>query len=84
MLALDLPAPCPEVAARLGVPSPSFYKWVKAVTADGSEQASKDLLEARREMLRLRAQMRRIEEGRNPLKETVGYFARELGRRTAL
>lgn len=54
------------------------------MTAEGSEQASKDLLEAKREMLRLRAQMRRTEEDRNPLKETARYFARELGRRIAL
>ncbi len=52
----------PEVAARLGVSAHSLYKWVKAVTPDRSEQASRDLLEAKSEILRLRAQMRRIEE----------------------
>lgn len=67
----------PEVAARLGVSAHSLYKWVKAVTPDRSEQASRDLLEAKSEILRLRAQMRRIEEERDLLKKAARYFARE-------
>ena len=67
----------PEVAARLGVSAHSLYKWVKAVTPDRSEHASRDLLEAKSEILRLRAQMRRIEEERDLLKKAARYFARE-------
>lgn len=66
-----------DVAARLGVSAHSLYKWVKAVTPDKSEQQSKELLEAKSEILRLRAQMRRIEEERDLLKKAARYFARE-------
>jgi transposase len=45
----------PEVAARLGVSAHSLYKWVKAVSPDESEQQSKELLEAKGAILRLRA-----------------------------
>ena len=44
-----------DVAARLGVSAHSLYKWVKAVAPDKSEQQSKELLEAKSEILRLRA-----------------------------
>lgn len=55
----------PDVAARLGVSAQSLYKWVKAVSLDKSEQRSKDLLEAKSEILRLRSQLRRVEEERD-------------------
>ena len=66
-----------DVAARLGVSAHSLYKWVKAVSPDKSEQQSKELLEAKSEILRLRAQMRRLEEERDLLKKAARYFARE-------
>ena len=69
--------PVADVAARLGVSAHSLYKWVKAVTPDKSEQQSKELLEAKSEILRLRAQMRRIEEERDLLKKAARYFAKE-------
>jgi len=67
----------PDVAARLGVLAHSLYKWVKAVAPDKSERQSKELLEAKSEILRLRAQMRRVEEERDLLKKAARYFARE-------
>lgn len=60
----------PDVATRLGVSTQGLYKWVKAVSPDRSEQQSKELLEAKSEILRLRAQMRRIEEERDLLKKS--------------
>ena len=45
-----------EVSARLGVPSHSLYKWVKAVTPDKTEKQAAGLVEAKSEILRLRAQ----------------------------
>ena len=62
----------PEVAARLGVSAHSLYKWVKAVSPDKSEQQSKELLETKGKILRLRAQMRRLEEERYLLKKPRG------------
>jgi transposase len=67
----------PEVSARLGVSAHSLYKWVKAVSPDKSEQQSKGLLEAKGEILRLRAQARRVEEERDLLKKAARYFAKD-------
>ena len=67
----------PDVADRLGVSAHSLYKWVKAVSSDRSEQQSKELLEAKSEILRLRAQMRRVEEERDLLKKAARYLARK-------
>lgn len=66
-----------EVSARLGVSTHSLYKWVKSVTPDKTEKHAADLLEAKSEILRLRAQMRRVEEERDILKKAARYFARE-------
>ena len=66
-----------EVSERLGVSSHSLYKWVKAVTPDKSEQNTAELVEAKSEVLRLRAQLRRTEEERDILKKAARYFAKE-------
>ncbi len=66
-----------EVSERLGVSSHSLYKWVKAVRPDKTEQHTADLVEAKSEVLRLRAQLRRTEEERDILKKAARYFARD-------
>ena len=66
-----------EVSQRLGVSAHSLYKWVKAVKPDKSDEQAAELVEAKSEILRLRAQMRRIEEERGILKKAARYFARE-------
>ena len=66
-----------EVSARLGVSSHSLYKWVKAVKPDQSEKQASELLEAKSEILRLRAQLHRTEEERDILKKAARYFAKE-------
>lgn len=66
-----------EVSARVGVSAHSLYKWVKAVTPDRSEKQASDLIEAKSEILKLRAQLRRTEEEREILKKAARYFARE-------
>ena len=48
-----------EVSSRLGVSAHSLYKWVKAVKPDKSEKQAAELIEAKSEILRLRAQLRR-------------------------
>jgi transposase len=69
--------PRSEVAARLGVSAHSLYKWVKAVMPTKDEKQSAELVEAKSEILRLRSQMRRLEEERDLLKKAARYFARE-------
>ena len=66
-----------EVAERLGVSSHSLYKWVKVVKPDNSEQQAAALIEAKSEILKLRAQLKRTEEERDILKKAARYFARE-------
>ncbi|MCP5135373.1 MAG: transposase [Gammaproteobacteria bacterium] len=68
-----------EVSERLGVSAHSLYKWVKAVQPDQSEQHAEELREAKREILRLRADLRRTEEERDILKKAARYFAKESG-----
>ena len=66
-----------EVAARLGVSSHSLYKWVKAAHPNKDEQRSDELLDAKKEILKLRAELRRVQEERDILKKAAAYFARE-------
>ncbi len=66
-----------EVSERLGVSSHSLYKWIKAVKPDKTEEQASELIEAKSEILRLRAQLRRTEEERDILKKAARYFARD-------
>jgi transposase len=43
------------------------------------DQHASELVEARSEILKLRAQLRRTEEERDILKKAAAYFAREPG-----
>ena len=65
------------MAARLGVSSHSLYKWVRAVRPSKEEERSDDLVETKKEVLRLRAELRRVEEERDILKKAAAYFAKE-------
>ncbi|MFP9468507.1 IS3 family transposase [Pectobacterium brasiliense] len=58
-----------DVSERLGVSAHSLYKWVRSVKPDNSEHQAQDLLEARTEILRLKAQLKRTEEERDILKK---------------
>ncbi|MEQ0274612.1 IS3 family transposase [Klebsiella sp. CN_Kp100] len=58
-----------EVSDRLGVSAHSLYKWLRAIKPDNSEQHARDLLEAKSEILKLRAQLKRTEGERDILKK---------------
>ncbi len=66
-----------EVAARLGVSSHSLYKWVKSVRPSKDEEPGDELLDAKKEILKLRAELRRVQEERDILKKAAAYFAGE-------
>ena len=68
-----------DIAQRLGVSVHSLYKWVNAVKPGKSEEQAEELAIAKREILKLRAEMRRLEEERDILKKAARYFAREPG-----
>jgi len=55
----------------------SLYQWVKAVTPDKTEKQASELIEAKSEILKLRAQLHRAEEERDIIKKAARYFARE-------
>ena len=61
-----------EVSERLGVSSHSLYKWVNTVRPAPEKQHDEELLEAKREILILRAKLRRVEEERDILKRPPG------------
>ena len=69
--------PVADVAERLGVSAHSLYKWVKAVKPDNTEQQANELVEAKSEILKLRARLRRTEEERDILKKAARYFAQQ-------
>ena len=68
-----------DIAQRLGVSVHSLYKWVNAVKPGKLEEQAEELAIAKREILKLRAEMRRLEEERDILKKAARYFAREPG-----
>ena len=49
-----------EVSDRLGVSAHSLYKWVKAVKPNKTDQHIAELVETKSEILKLRAQLRRV------------------------
>ncbi len=67
-----------DVSERLGVSAHSLYKWVKAVKPDKTEEQAAALIEARSEVLKLRAKLKRTEEERDILKKAARYFAQEV------
>jgi transposase len=50
---------------------------VKAVKPSKDEERSDELLETKKEVLKLRAELRRVQEERDILKKAAAYFARE-------
>ena len=54
-----------EVAARSGVSSRSLYEWVKAVGPEKNERRSDRLLDSKKEILKLREELRRVQEERD-------------------
>jgi transposase len=64
-----------EVEERLGVSTNSLHKWVKAVKPTRSDEQAAELNEAKKEILKLRADLRRVQEERDILKMAARYFA---------
>lgn len=62
------------MSERLGVSAHSLYKWVKAVRPDKSQEQAAELIAAKSEILKLRSQLRRVEEERDILKKAARYL----------
>ena len=64
-----------EVAERLGVTSKSLGDWIKKYGDAGSQHQT--ISSQQEELRKLKAQLRRVTEERDILKEAAAYFASE-------
>lgn len=69
-----------EVAKRLGVTTKSLYDWIKRYGDGGALHQTITAQQA--ELRRLKADLRRVTEERDILKEAAAYFASESKRST--
>ena len=61
----------PDVAKRLGISDKSLYYWVKKAKVPAKKSAEQDKIR------RLKAELKRVTEERNILKEAAAFFASE-------
>lgn len=64
-----------EVAERLGITSKSLYDWIAKYGDQGSQHQT--INSQQDEIKKLKAQLRRVTEERDILKEAAAYFASE-------
>jgi transposase len=64
-----------EVADRLGVTPKSLHDWIKKYGDTGSQHQT--ITSQQEELRRLKAELRRVTEERNILKEAAAFFASE-------
>ena len=65
-----------EVSERLGgISSKSLYQWLRLARETGSEGKGGDK-ELRKEIVRLKSELKRAEEERDILKKATAYFAK--------
>ena len=64
-----------EVAKRLGVTTNSLYNWIKRYGDLGSQH--KTISDQQGELRKIKAELRRVTEERDILKEAAAYFASE-------
>jgi transposase len=69
-----------EVARRLGVTAKSMHEWIKRYGDSGGQHQAITAQQA--ELRRLKADLRRVTEERDILKEAAVYFASESKRNT--
>jgi transposase len=65
-----------DVAKRLGVSVQSLYKWTKVYAPNATDRYEAELKEVRRENLKLKAELSRVQEERDILKKAAAYFAK--------
>jgi transposase len=77
-LARDAHEPLARIARELGVKESTLRMWVKAAQVDEDPPLNED---ERRELRRLRQQVRTLRMEREILKKAAAFFAREGGTR---
>jgi transposase len=71
--------PVKAVSERIGVSIKSLYGWLREARGQRSEQNGGHVDEIRRENIRLKAELKRVEEERDILKKAAAYFAKTSG-----
>jgi transposase len=64
-----------EVASRLGVSEPTLRNWVKKYGSSSSQHHT--INDQQEELRKLKAELRRVTEERDILKEAAAFFAAE-------
>lgn len=64
-----------EVSKRIGVSTYSLYKWLKQARGDQGRHGKNYEEDLRKENLRLKNELKRVEEERDILKKAAAYFA---------
>lgn len=65
-----------DVAERVGVSPHTLYEWVRKARGHRGRGNPDELDQARREVARLKSELRRVEEERDILKKAAAYFAK--------
>ena len=68
-----------EVSKRLGISTYSLYKWLKQARRNNGRHGKDPAEELHRENLRLKNELKRVEEERDILKKAAAYFAKASG-----
>ena len=68
-----------EVSKRIGVSTWSLYKWLKQVRGNQGRHGKDHADALRQENLRLKNELKRVEEERDILKKAAAYFAKASG-----
>jgi len=63
--------------ALVGVSAHSLYRWLGAITPDSTRKHAIELVDAKSEILRLRAQLRHYKDECDIYKKSARYFVRE-------
>lgn len=70
--------PATEVAARLGISRESLYQWIRASGLSARKRQNTEGSESKdKEIAKLKATVKRLEEERDILKKAAAYFAKE-------
>ena len=75
-LILDRGYPVKEVSERLGVSEVSLHTWLKKVREKEKPKEALDLEKVHLENIRLKAELKRVQEERDILKKAAAYFAK--------
>ena len=69
--------PVSEVAKNLGVAAWSLYKWVEKYSDKKDSKKNNQVDELQKENLKLKREIKRIQEERDILKKAAAFFAKE-------